>query len=152
MAAPVLSPHDLAAGFDAVANVGRVHQRTRQLQAREARRTAADQRKKDAKQTRKDDFGALAQAWNSVHGLRVGGTVAEDGSKARGRLSTWTLEGLLRLGFQGCGRHAAHTTGAVDSTSHTLDALVSVSLLCSQAETTAFHGMLDTSISQGRLR
>ena len=93
-------------------------------------------------------FAALATAWDRMHGLRVGDRVCLDGKVAAGHLRRWKIDGMLRLGFQGVGKHAVGFADSVGASTHNLDAVIATSMLCDKAQKAAFHRMLDEALER----
>ena len=90
----------------------------------------------------------MAQAWNKLHGLRAGECVSLHGEVAPGMLRKWQIEGMLRLGYRGVGKHAAAADGdAVGESTHTLNALRATAWLCDRSQSMALHSQLDAALS-----
>ena len=136
----------IRAGFEAiVADPVRPRVGNRQDAAKNARKVRAGRLLVRQKKRRKEDYNALAGAWDSAFGLRCGEQV-DRGQKVGGHSNRWSMTGLLRLGFQGVGKAAACRGGVGEST-HMLDALLSTCRLAQHAQERAFATRLEESLS-----
>eukprot|EP00969_Alexandrium_andersonii_P015413 673892-Alexandrium_andersonii.AAC.1 len=81
-----------------------------------------------------------------MNGLRVGDMVDRGDGSAGQHPNTWSLSGLLRVGFSGTGKHGTASGSGVGQTSHTLDALVSVCHIGHRAQAQALTDQLDAAL------
>ena len=131
---------DILAAFDDLPYQER--RMSRQDAAKNARRTQAKKRKREQKQSTNKKFNKLSDAWDLLHGLRNGDHVSRSGETGGKHRNAWTLQGLLRLGFRGVGRHAEGSGNKVGETTHTLAALTATHAIADAAEEQALRQQL----------